>query len=291
MLRIFFDQSSEVYDRIEELWEDRLVQKKISSFFVLLFLLSLTFIHLNYMGILPEPFAAATSVNHLFAIYLVFNLLLLKEVLDMIFMIPRSVSTAQLKQLKVLSLVLMRESFKHITEFGSSISWPGSNDPVLHVIASALAALAVFVVILFYNRLQKVPVLDESQETYCFIAEKKTVALFMLLAFVVVGLGDIAGVFQDTGFVLSIHIFFTIFVFSDILIVLISLRYSSLYITIFRNSGFAIATVLIRLSIAAPVYYQEAISIVAALFAYGVAYFYRLTVLDIDRDKISKRIK
>ncbi len=291
MIRLFFDQSAEVYDRIEALWENRDFQRRVSSFFAYLFLLSLAFIHLNYMELLPGEMSGLVSKNHLSAVYLVFNLLLLKEILDMLFMIPRSITTTQLKQLKVLSLVLLRESFKHLTEFGETISWPNSVEPVVHVITSATAALLVFVVIYFFSRLGTFRTMAESEETRCFIAEKKTIALFMLFAFTLVELNDIISLTQEAGFNISVDIFFTIFVFSDILIVLISLRYSMLYVNVFRNSGFAIATVLIRISITAPPYYQEAVGIFSAIFAYSIAFMYRHMVLDLEKDKIPLKIK
>jgi hypothetical protein len=68
--------------------------------------------------------------------------------------------------------------------------------------------------------------------------------------------------------------FYTVLIFSDVLIVLISLRYSATYHVVFRNSGFAAATVMIRLALAGPRYLGTALGVAAALFNLGVAAAY-----------------
>jgi hypothetical protein len=60
-------------------------------------------------------------------------------------------------------------------------------------------------------------------------------------------------------------------VFADVLMVLMSLRYSSAYHVVFRNSGLAVATVLLRLALAAPAYWSALLGLAAALFALGLA--------------------
>ena len=64
--------------------------------------------------------------------------------------------------------------------------------------------------------------------------------------------------------------FYTVIVFADVLIVLLSLRYSASYHVVFRNSGLAVATVLLRVALAAPPFYNAALGLAAALFALGL---------------------
>jgi hypothetical protein len=68
--------------------------------------------------------------------------------------------------------------------------------------------------------------------------------------------------------------FYTVLIFSDVLIVLISLRYSATYHVVFRNSGYAAATVMIRLALAGPRYLGTALGVAAALYNLGVAAAY-----------------
>ncbi|MBV5326887.1 MAG: hypothetical protein JZU65_04505, partial [Chlorobium sp.] len=69
-------------------------------------------------------------------------------------------------------------------------------------------------------------------------------------------------------------IFYTILVFSDVLLVLVSLRYSSNYQIVFRNSGFAVATVVVRLALTAPPYYNVLLGVGAMVFAIGITVAY-----------------
>ena len=58
------------------------------------------------------------------------------------------------------------------------------------------------------------------------------------------------------------------------LVVLISLRYSAQYQVSFRNSGYAVATVLIRLALIAPIAIGAVIGVGTALFALGISLAY-----------------
>ncbi|MFO8032117.1 MAG: hypothetical protein R6U22_06200 [Desulfohalobiaceae bacterium] len=68
---------------------------------------------------------------------------------------------------------------------------------------------------------------------------------------------------------------YTILIFSDVLLVLIANRFFPGFRDIFRNSGFAISTLLMRLSLTAPAYWNVGIGIGAALFALLLATAYK----------------
>ena len=82
-------------------------------------------------------------------------------------------------------------------------------------------------------------------------------------------------IFVSTGHVITIfNSYYTALIFSDILILIISLRYSNLYIHLFRYSSFALATVIIRISLSAPEYFNVVLSIAAGLFVLLVSHIY-----------------
>ena len=290
MNKIIFE-FARMFDLAENCWESREFQKKLSALLVFVFLFSLLVIQLNVMNLLPASFAGLVPKNQFDAVTLVFTLLLVKEVIDMIFSIALSVSITQMKQLKVLSLVLIRASFKSLGEFSRSTTWPQDTDLIFQMGSSAVAALLIFIVVLFYNRIHRVTRLTDDQDTRCFIAEKKMVAMGLFFGFFMIGVIDTLTGIERGDFYLSLDHFFTLFVFADIVVVLISLRYSRLYASVFRNSGFALATVLIRIAITAPPYYQEGIAVFAALFAYSVNYVYGYIISEtmgvIDKTSIS----
>ena len=68
--------------------------------------------------------------------------------------------------------------------------------------------------------------------------------------------------------------FYTVLIFSDVLIVLVSLRFSTTYAVFFRNSGFTVATVFIRLALAAAPPWNAALGVGSALFALGLTMAY-----------------
>ena len=61
--------------------------------------------------------------------------------------------------------------------------------------------------------------------------------------------------------------FYTILIFSDILLVLIAQSFLPEFPAVFRNSGYALATLLIRLSLTAPAYYNVLIGLSSVVLA------------------------
>ncbi len=61
--------------------------------------------------------------------------------------------------------------------------------------------------------------------------------------------------------------FYTVLIFADVLVVLASLRYSRAYDFAFRYFGFTVATVMIRLALTAPRFFDAAIGVGTMLFA------------------------
>ncbi|MFX8393307.1 hypothetical protein ABTL67_19585, partial [Acinetobacter baumannii] len=69
-------------------------------------------------------------------------------------------------------------------------------------------------------------------------------------------------------------IFYTMLIFVDILLVLLSLQFSSTYHVAFRASGYAAATVFIRIALIAPPYLSAALGVGATVYALGLTYSY-----------------
>ncbi|HEX7488973.1 MAG TPA: hypothetical protein VF341_08705, partial [Anaeromyxobacteraceae bacterium] len=76
---------------------------------------------------------------------------------------------------------------------------------------------------------------------------------------------------------------YTLLIFADILVVLISTRYSSTYRVVFRNSGVAVSTVLLRLALSAPPYLNAALGASAAAFALGLTVAYNAWAAEVER--------
>lgn len=264
-----------VFDRLRDGWESHAAHRRIGTVLVVAFLGSIAAIELNRLGLVPAPLSHGMTTNHLGAIYVAFTLLLFVEVVGLVFALARSVADAVGKQFELFSLILLRKAFMELSAFGEPIRWEDTAGAVPVITADVGGALLVFVVLGFYYRVQRhVPISADVDDQASFVAAKKLLALGLLATFVVL----VANGVVDTVLTGSNHSifenFYTVLIFTDILVVLISLRYSAAFAVVFRNSGFAAATVLLRLALTAPVYVNALLGLGAAVFALSLSLAY-----------------
>ena len=102
---------------------------------------------------------------------------------------------------------------------------------------------------------------------FSFVAAKKGIALFLLAAFAYMGIKS--GWLTITGQAHNdfLHDFYTLLILADVLVVLISQCFQPGFYAVFRNSGFALSTMIIRIALAAPPFYNVLLGIAAAVFA------------------------
>jgi len=267
--------SARAFDRLEHAWEGAAAQRVQSTVLAGSFLVSIAAIEANRLGLLPAPLDARLPTNHLAAIYVAFTLLLLLEVVGLVFALPRSVADSVGKQFELLSLILLRKAFLEVASFPEPVRWADVADAVPRVAADVGGALLIFVVLGFYYRSQRhLPISTVVDDRSSFIAVKKLLALALLATLALLGAIDgwrlVVEGREETFFTT----FYTVLIFTDILVVLVSLRYSSEYRVVFRYSGFAAATVLIRLALTAPPYVNAALGLGAAVFALGLTLAY-----------------
>jgi len=137
-------------------------------------------------------------------------------------------------------------------------------------VASAAGKQLIFVVLGFYYGAQRHhPLSEDARDTRGFIAAKKVIALGLLGTFAAIAVH--AAVSERHDFFES---FYTVLVFADVMVVLMSLRYSSDYHVVFRNTGLAVATVLLRVALSAPPFYNAGLGLAAVLFASGLTVAY-----------------
>lgn len=265
-----FRLTTSVFDTLKNIWENQRVHRWTVNILVFAFLGSLFVIELSRQGLLPKALGPVPA-NHFYAVKLAFDLLLVIEVLGLVFGLAESVADAMGKQFEILSLILLRQSFKEFTSFAEPLNWDSISDSVLHILSDAGGALVIFWLVLLYYRLQKHrKITDVQEDLISFVAVKKMIALVLLFLFVAVGLHNLLTLARTGEGYSVFSIFFLILIFSDILIVLISLRYSKIYGIVFRNSGFAVATVLIRLALTAPAYVNILLGVAAVWLGIGL---------------------
>jgi len=271
--------SNRFFDAFEEWWEGVQARRTVAIVLVGGFVGALVLIEANRRGWLPPDLAPVVSTNHFVAIDVAFTLFLVVELVGLVLGLATSVADTAGKQFEVFSLILLRQSFKELDNFTEEpIQWtldgPG-REAVQLVVADATGALVIFAVMgLFYTLQRHRSITENAEEQRTFMTWKKGVANVLLLTLAGLAANTVLGPFVPGLGGSFFDAFYTILIFTDILIVLISLRYSTTYHVVFRNSGFAAATVMIRLALAGPRYLDVALGVAAALFNVGVAAAY-----------------
>ncbi|HMQ51436.1 MAG TPA: hypothetical protein PKE64_02720 [Anaerolineae bacterium] len=276
-----------VFDWLEEHWESPNGKRNVGTILVVSFIMANIIIELNRLNWLPADLAQVIPTNHLVSIQFAFNLLLVFEVISLVFSLAHSVAVSVGKQFEVLSLILVSNTFKEFAKLGEPLTWQEVEPALVSIIAPALGALLIFVVLGFYYRLQQhQPITTNKQDQVSFVAAKKLIALLLLISFIGISLYNYWLYFTGSKLASSIfEIFYTTLIFSDILIVLFSLRYSSSYQVAFRNSGFTVATILIRIALIAPVVIGSMVGVGTALFALGVTMAYNAYVPELSPEE------
>jgi hypothetical protein len=263
------------FDALRSRWESPRAQHRVGGFLVGAFLASLAVIEVNRRGLLPSSLGSQLPTNHFFAVDIAFTLLLLFETVALVFSLAQSVANSVGKQFEIFSVILLRQAFKEFTAVPEPVDWSQVGRALPHMLADAAGALAIFVVLGLFYRLQRhVPITPDAEERSSFIAAKKAVAVLLLLGFAVAGGFDIWAFATGEETAPFFEVVYTVLILADILLVLISLRYSSTYHVVFRNSGFAAATVFMRLALTAPPYLNAALGLAACLLALGVTWAY-----------------
>lgn len=256
-------------DTIKAFWHRETTHKTVSNLLILVFLASLAVIELNRHGMLPGILAAHVPHSHYMAIYIAFLLVLYMEIISMILTLPDSMSRALVKQFEILALIFLRNTFKQLSDLPEPVSLTHHADVVYHIFAYGFGSLAIFGLLGCYRimltRLDKTvapgPCLNR------FISAKKTVAFCMLLIFFGMGVYDIWLKSRGMDGFNFFQSFYTVLIFSDILMVFLAQGVLPQFHAVFRNSGYALATLLIRLSLTASVYHSVAIGLSSVVFA------------------------
>ncbi len=275
MLNYLEDKVNILFDRIENKWESKLFISISGYTLVVSFVVLLILIELLLRGLLPHFLDKIVPHNHFYAINYVFTLLLVFEVISLVFSLVHSVASSVGKQFEILSLILLRNSFKEFIYFPEPIQWDKITEPIFHILSDASGALLVFIILGFYYKLQKHQQITKNElDQKRFVSAKKLLALALILVFIFLGTDYLWKTYHHIPVTNFFTSFYTVLIFSDILIVLISIRYCQNYYSVFRNSAFALTTVFIRLALSAPVYLNVAIAVFTGLYTLGVTYAY-----------------
>lgn len=243
--------------------------RKISFGLVVFFVCSIISIELNRQNLLHGALALMVPKNHFLAVQAAFTVVLILEVISLVFTIPCSFSRSVGKQFEILALILMRNAFKELSYFPEPITFSGNEQAILNILSDGFGALIIFALLGYYYIVQARTSDEKLQPTdiYSFVAAKKGIALILLSIFIFMGINSSIATLRGIPHADFLHGFYTVLILTDILVVLISQCYQPSFHAVFRNSGFALSTLIIRIALAAPPFYNVLLGVAAALFA------------------------
>lgn len=268
-----------IFDLLENRWESLRTVVWVSNGLVFAFLCMILLVVLEKFGFIHTHFAYHSIIS------VPFTILLLFEIVGLVFILPQSVANALGKQIEILSLILLRSSFKEFGEIEVPFVWEDSIGQILKMLSDGCGALIVFFLLAYYYRIQKhKPVTTSQEEQIRFVNYRKIIALGLLLVFISIGVIDLYYWYRLEVFNQSFNTFYTIMIYADILVVLIAVRHTTRFQDIFRYSAFIFITIIIRLSLVVPVYYNVLLGITASLVAIGVTLCYNyLNKINIEK--------
>lgn len=266
----FFAGVGRIFDTLQTFYKQESLHRKIFSFLFLFFLCSLAVIELNRQGFLPASLEAVIPKNHFFAVQRAFAVILVLEIISLIFILPYSFSRSVGKQFEILSLILIRNAFKELSLFPEPITYTGNEEAILRIIVSGFGALVIFALLGFYYRLQK----QSNEDGYFtgagldgFVNSKKAVSLVLLTLFLIMGGRFVVMAARGLEYTDFFHDFYTALILTDILIILLSQCFYPSAKMVFRNSGYALSTLMMRIALVAPAFINVLLGATAAGFA------------------------
>jgi hypothetical protein len=231
------------------------------------FLVHLALVFLSRTLLNPPALLAAVGRNYLSAIYTPFSFILFFEVLMLIAALPQSTTQSIAKQYEIVSLIFIRRFFKDIAELDDIGKLTQFTPDIRIVFLDVGAGLVMFllVTVFLHAGLKRTPPDTRpqlSKELKKFISRKKSIALGLTVLLVslaaynlfefgfevwnVIYHGAKAKLDPNTFFYTEV---FTAMIFTDVLIVILSLSVSDRYELVFRNAAFVISTIMIRFSL------------------------------------------
>jgi hypothetical protein len=205
------------------------------------------------------PLIAAVGHNYLSAISTPFNFVLFYEVLIMISAIPKSTTQSIATQFEIVSLIFVRSFFQDLAETDLDPGSKATLGDLSPALQDVVAGITMFLLVTVFKHVARRGHPREHRHGLAqYVDRKKVVSLALTVLFFGLAAHSIwefvvelahrsPDAFQGrTEFYADV---FTVMIFTDVLILLLSLLVSDDYEMVFRNAAFVISTILIRFSL------------------------------------------
>ena len=240
---------------------DDKVRERVLLFSVVAFIAHLSIYFLYQLEFIEISGETKTLVNSpLSSLYTPFSILLTYETYQLIRTLPSSFSNSVGKQYEVVTLLVVRDVFKRLADYTSDDEWVITGELGL-ILMECVTFLILFYTALSYRKSSDVSEISkvEDDELDSFVHSKRIISLMLFVAFIVMAAYSFGtwtlAVIDGKGDVnreIFFSDFFTILILADILILLLSYRFTVDFGNLARNTGFILSTVILRVAIGAP---------------------------------------
>ena len=207
-------------------------------------------------------------------LYTPFSVILIAEVYLLVYYLPTSFARSLGKQVEIVALIEIRSVFK---DLDNTSQWPWESAFFPHML-SALVLGGMLVV--FYHLLPRRKARIEESELKQFVRFKTSLAGLLAVAFVVLSMYSLGTwiweivttpdhLHTDLNHVFY-NEFFTALILVDVLLLVVSFRYLDDFGMVLRNSGFIVATILLRRALGIEPWHALAYEATAVFLAVGM---------------------
>jgi hypothetical protein len=247
-------------------------------------------VHLAAIGVArllpdqPQTLFEGLDESPLHAVYTPFSVILFYEVVLLVFALAASHTGEIAKQYQIVSLIVVRRVFKDIGSFSELENWLAEPDAVKAVLLDMAGAVLMFLIVTAFTWLRHVmPTTPMHRDLQGFIQLKKAVAVLLLVVLVALATVNLVS-WLGWGRGLPVSLspppadvdlfffprFFEFMIFTDVFLLIVSLAYYDRYEHVFRNAGYVISTVLLRVSLSTPKPYDLLLALTAMLYGLAV---------------------
>ena len=245
----------------------------------------------------PPALIAGAGENYLVAISTPFNFVLFYEVVTLIGALHESTTRSIAYQFEIVSLIFIRDVFKDIAEAAQMVLQHKMTWEALPLFVDMWAGFLMYLLVAVFQHVSHRSVAHlgsgaASRARARFVAQKKTVALglgALLLTMAAYNVGLFGfDVFREalTGQASLGHVttfyndLFTVMIFTDVLILILSIVVSGHYEFVFRSAAFVVSIVLIRFALTEGYPYGAPLALLAMVFGIMVqlVFNYHMTV-------------
>jgi hypothetical protein len=272
------------HDRIFSEANKRALKHLVIKLSIAGFAIHLTLIFLARTLAHPPILIAEVGQNYLRAISTPFNFILFYEVLTLIAALPASTTRSIANQFEIVSLIFIRDVFRDIAAASELVTGHRITHDTLPVFYDMWAGLFMFLLVALFqytaqHSVQPLASEARSRGLERFITQKKVVAIglaIMLIAMAAYDLsifiihvnqtlhtGQSIAVEPMTSFYNNL---FTVMIFTDVLILILSLVVSGRYEMVFRNAAFVVSILLIRFSLTEQHRFGAPLALMAMVF-------------------------